>query len=69
MRYLESLRKKLRFQSQEMAANLEVSKQFYSSVEKGKYKINVDMLQELKKLCDKYGEKFEFEKIIKNKEV
>ena len=43
MRYLESLRKKLRFQSQEMAANLKVSKQFYSSVEKGKYTINVDM--------------------------
>ena len=69
MRYLESLRKKLRFQSQEMAANLKVSKQFYSSVEKGKYTINVDMLLELKKLCDKYNEPFEFEKIIENKEV
>ena len=69
MRYLESLRKKLRFQSQEMAANLKVSKQFYSSVEKGKYKINTDMLLGIKKLCDKYGEKFEFEKIIENKEV
>ena len=51
------------------AANLKVSKQFYSYVEKGKYTINVDMLLELKKLCDKYGEKFEFEKIIENKEV
>ena len=69
MRYLENLRKKLRFQSQEMAANLKVSKQFYSYVEKGKYKINTDMLLGLKKLCDKYGEKFEFEKIIENKEV
>ena len=69
MRYLESLRKKLRFQSQEMAENLKVSKQFYSSVEKGKYTINVDMLLELKKLCDKFKENFEFEKIIENKEV
>ena len=69
MRYLENLRKKLRFQSQEMAVNLKVSKQFYWSVEKGKYTINTDMLLELKKLCDKYGEKFEFEKIIENKEV
>ena len=69
MRYLENLRKKLRFQSQEMAVNLKVSKQFYSSVEKGKYIINTDMLLGLKKLCDKYGEKFEFEKIIENKEV
>ena len=69
MRYLENLRKKLRFQSQEMAVNLKVSKQFYWLVEKGKYTINVDMLLELKKLCDKYGEKFEFERIIENKEV